>query len=474
MSNELHTGVAVLGGGPGGYTAAFRAADLGLSVCLIEQGGRLGGVCLNVGCIPSKTLLHAAAVIEEAQEAATFGVSFGPPRIDIEALRGHKTRIVTQLTTGLDSLCKSRRITRVTGFGTFIDPHTLLVTGPEGETRVCFEQAIIATGSHPVALPGCPQDPRIWDSTTALALTSVPGRLLIVGAGIIGLEMAQVYRALGTEITVVETQDQIIPPADRDLVQPLFLKLKKQYRICTETRVAALTAQTAGIEVALAGKTEATEMFDAVLVAVGRRPNTQGFGLESLGISIDDHGFISVDDQQRTAVAHVFAVGDVVGEPMLAHKAAHQGKVAAEVIAGRASSFSPQAIPAVAYTSPEIAWMGLTEKEAAQRGMAVDKGKFPWGASGRALSTGAGNGVSKILCDPASGRILGAGICGHNAGELIHEAMLALEMGATAEDIGLTVHAHPTLAETVAFAAEMVTGSITDVLPPKKPMRGKA
>ncbi len=468
MVHEIQTGVAVLGGGPGGYTAAFRAADLGLEVCLIEQGGRLGGVCLNVGCIPSKTLLHAAFVIEEAQAASAFGVRFGPPQIDIEALRSHKAGIVTQLTNGLDSLCKARKITRLTGHGAFVDRQTLLVSGKEGDTRVSFSDVIVATGSHPFVLPGCPDDPRIWDSTDALALTTVPQRLLVIGGGIIGLEMAQVYSALGAEITIVEMLPQIIPPADRDLVQPLFLKLKKKYRICTETRVAGMTAGPAGIEVALEGKTATTESFDAVLVAVGRRPNTEGFGLETVGLSLDGHGFLPVNERQQTALPHFYAIGDVVGEPMLAHKASHQGKVAAEVIAGHKSAFTPMTIPSVAYTSPEVAWMGLTEKEAEQQGLSYKKGKFPWGASGRALSSGAGNGVSKVLFDAVTGRILGAGICGLNAGELIHEAVLALEMGANAEDISKTVHAHPTLAETFAFAAEMVDGSITDVLPPKK------
>lgn len=469
MGQELTTAVAVLGGGPGGYTAAFRAADLGLSVCLIEQGQRLGGVCLNVGCIPSKTLLHAAAVIEETQTASQFGVHFDPPRIDIEALRSHKAKIVAQLTSGLDSLCKARKIIRLTGHGTFVDPRTLLVSGPEGETRVSFTDAVIATGSHPFALPDCPDDPRIWDSTDALALTSVPARLLIIGGGIIGLEMAQVYSALGSAITVVEMQDQIIPPADRDLVQPLFLKLKKKYRIFTQTKVAGITAGPTGIEVAFAGgKAPASDVFDAVLVAVGRRPNTGGFGLETIGLTLDEHGFIAVNERQETAIPHIYAIGDVVGEPMLAHKASHQGKVAAEVIAGRKAAFTPMAIPSVAYTEPEIAWMGLTEREAEQQGIACLKGKFPWGASGRALSAGVASGVSKVLFDAATGRLVGAGICGHNAGELIHEAMLALEMGANAEDISKTVHAHPTLAETFAFAAEMVDGSITDILPPKK------
>lgn len=467
MDQQIHTGIAILGGGPGGYTAAFRAADLGLSVCLIEQGSRLGGTCLNVGCIPSKTLLHAAAVIEEAREAASFGVEFTSPNIDLEALRHHKAGIITQLTNGLDSLCKARKITRITGHGRFVDGQTLEVAGKEGSTRIAFEQAIIATGSHPFVLPGMPEDPRIWDSTAALALNTVPQRLLIIGGGIIGLEMAQVYHALGSTITVVEAQPQIIPPADRDLVQPLFLKLKKLYAIHTETKVAAMMPTPAGIAVTFEGKTSGVEVFDAVLVAVGRRPNTEGFGLEQLGITLDARGFIPVNVQMQTAMPQIFAIGDVVGEPMLAHKATHQGKVAAEVIAGHAAAFQPKAIPAVAYTTPEIAWVGVSEKEAQAQGIAVDKGKFPWGASGRALSAGAGNGVSKALFDAGSGVLLGAGICGSNAGELIHEAALALELGATAAQIGRTIHAHPTLAETFAFAAEMVEGSVTDVLPPK-------
>ncbi|MGD9946934.1 MAG: dihydrolipoyl dehydrogenase [Desulfobulbus sp.] len=464
---EVQTGVAVIGGGPGGYTAAFRAADLGSKVCLIEQGGRLGGTCLNVGCIPSKTLLHAAAVVEEAAGAEKFGVRFSSPEIDIEALRQHKAGVVTQLANALDGLCKARKITRCTGMAGFVDSHTLLVNGHDGTTRVQFEQAIIATGSLPFTLPDTPDDPRIWDSTDALALTNIPGRLLIVGAGIIGLEMAQIYHALGSEITVVELQNQIIPPADRDLVQPLFLKLKKQYPIHTETRVAQMAPLSAGIDVCFEGKTSGSGLFDAVLVAVGRFPNTKGLGLESIGINVDARGFIPVNRQQQTALPHIYAIGDVVGEPMLAHKATHQAKVAAEVIAGKSASFAPKSIPSVAYTSPEIAWMGLTEKEAQQHGIAFNKGKFPWGASGRALSSGAGNGVCKALFDKETGVLLGAGICGANAGELIHEAVLALELGATAEQIGKTIHAHPTLAETFAFAAEMVEGSITDVLPPK-------
>jgi len=469
MAQHLSARVAVLGGGPGGYTAAFRAADLGLEVCLIEQDGQLGGTCLHVGCIPSKTLLHAAAVITEARNAAASGIIFAPPQIELETLRRHKAGIIAQLGSGLAGLAKARRITRLTGRATLIDRSTLAVIGPEGETRVSFMDLILATGSRPLALPDCPSDPRIWDSTTALALPMIPAQLLIIGGGIIGLEMAQVYSALGTTITLVESQDQIIPAADRDLVQPLFLQLKKKYRLLTRTRVTGISADPAGIEVSLAGELAATvERFDAVLVAMGRIPNSQGLGLEAIGLPPDPRGFLPVDQRQQTALPHIYAVGDLVGEPMLAHKASHQAKVAAEVIAGLGSTFAPHAIPAVAYTSPEIAWVGLNEKELERRALSYRKGKFPWGASGRALSAGVATGVSKVLCDPSTGRLLGAGICGDNAGELIHEAALALEMGATAEDIARTVHAHPTLAETLAFAAEMVTGSITDALPPKR------
>lgn len=466
MQKHVRTGVAVLGGGPGGYTAAFRAADLGRAVCLIEQGDCLGGACLNVGCIPSKTLLHAASVMEEARGAAGLGPCLASLKIDIEALRQHKDGVVTQLANGLDHLCKARKITRITGHGRFVDAHTLEVEGKEGATRVCFEQAVIATGSHPLILPDTPDDPRIWDSTAALALTSVPDRLLVVGAGIIGLEMAQVYHALGSTVTVVEARNQIIAPADRDVVQPLFLKLKKRYALHTETNVVKMTPLATGMEVVFEGKTTGVESFDAVLVAVGRRPTTSGFGLEDLGLALDDHGCIPVNPRMQTAVPHMYAIGDVVGEPMLAHKAIHQGKVAAEVIAGLPTTFQPKGIPSVVYTAPEIAWVGLTEKEASARGIACTKGKCPWGASGRALCTGAGIGVSKALFDADTGVLLGAGICGVNAGELIHEAALALELGATAAQISRTIHAHPTLAETFACAAEMVDGSITDRVPP--------
>ena len=468
MTHECTIDLAVLGGGPGGYTAAFRAADLGLSVCLIEATPQLGGTCLNVGCIPSKALLHAAGVIEQARAAEGFGVTFGPPRIDLAALRDHTGRVVGQLRSGLDSLCRARKVTRLMGRGVCTGAGTLLVCGAEGETRVRCADLLLATGSSPVRLPGCPDDPRIWDSTAALALPFVPARLLIVGGGVIGLELAQVYGALGSAITVVEMQDQLIPGADRDLVQPLQLVLKKKYRICTGTQVEGITATADGMEVRLSGTTDACELFDAVLVAIGRRPNSRDLGLETIGLAPDAHGFIAVDDRQRTAVAHVYAVGDLVGEPMLAHKASHQGRMAAEVIAGLPTVFAPLAIPSVAYTTPEVAWVGLTEREATARGRPVDKGKCPWGANGRALTAGVTGGVSKALFDPASGRLIGAGICGEHAGELIHEALIALEMGATAEDIDRSVHAHPTLAETFACAAQTVTGTITDALPPRR------
>ena len=469
MTENISADVAVLGGGPGGYTAAFRAADLGLSVCLIEQSDRLGGVCLNVGCIPSKTLLHAATIIEEAHAAADFGISFGPPEIDIDALKAKKNKIIGQLTSGLDTLCKKRGITRIVGKGEFAAEKTIRVDGGAEQYEVVFQHAVIATGSHPFGLPGAPDDPRIWDSTDALTLDTVPERLLIIGGGIIGLEMAQVYAALGSEITVVEMESQLIPPADKDVVQPLFLKLKKRYQIHLNSRVTEIKATPTALEVSYeSGEERMTEPYDAVLVAVGRKPNSQGIGLENLSITLSDRGFIHVDEQLKTNLPHIFAIGDVAGEPMLAHKATHQGKVAAEVIAGRKSAFTPLTIPSVAYTNPEIAWMGITEKEAKEQGRTFQKGKFSWGASGRALSSGAAIGASKVLFDAENGRIIGAAICGISAGELIHEAVLALEMGADAEDISKTVHAHPTLAETFAFAAEMVDGSITDALPPKQ------
>lgn len=469
MAEKSHFDVVVLGSGPGGYTAAFRAADLGLSVGLVEAGKRLGGVCLNVGCIPSKTLLHASAVIEEANEAKDFGISYDRPQIDIDKLRSKKEQIVEQLTGGLDTLCNARKVTRLEGTGTFTGKNNLSVKQGEQETTINFDKAIIATGSRPFSLPFAPDDSRIWDSTDALTLSSIPPRLLIIGGGIIGLEMAQVYHALGSEITIIEMESQLIPPADKDLVQPLFLKLKKRYTILTDTKVTAIEAQEKSVEISFEGqKKSGKESFDAVLVAVGRRPNSEALGLDAIGISADERGFITVDEQQRTAAEHIYAIGDVVGEPMLAHKATHQAKVAAEVIAGHKSAFTPLTVPSVAYTYPEVAWMGMTEKEAKAAGIEIEKGKFSWGASGRALTSGASTGASKVLFNKKTGRIIGAGICGINAGELIHEAVLALEMGADAEDISKTVHAHPTLSETFAFAAEIVDGSITDALPARK------
>ena len=469
MAEKIESDVVVLGGGPGGYTAAFRAADLGLSVCLIEQHSRLGGVCLNVGCIPSKTLLHAAGVIEETARAAAFGLKYAAPDIDLDILRGQKDDIIGKLTGGLDQLCKARKIKRVVGRGVFQEPTRILVSGEDTKTEVIGKDVIIATGSSAVSLPNLPEDQRIWDSTAALELREIPKRLLIIGAGIIGMEMAQVYSSLGSEITIVEMLDQIIPPADKDLVQPLLQEVKKKYRIFTGAKVTGIEAKESGIEVDFEGVPDQNGgEFDAVLVAIGRRPNSKGIGLETIGLNVTERGFIEVDQRQRTAIEHVYAIGDVVGEPQLAHKATHQSKVAAEVIAGKKSAFTPMTIPSVAYTIPEVAWMGITEKEAKAQGIAYRRGKFAWGASGRALSAGATNGASKALFDEKTGRIIGAGICGLNAGELIHEAVLALEMGADAEDISKTIHAHPTLSETFAFAAEMVDGSITDALPPKK------
>ena len=469
MTKEFDFDLVVLGGGPGGYTAAFRAADLGQNVCLVEKHHTLGGVCLNVGCIPSKTLLHAATLIEEAQAAGEFGISFSAPDIDLDVLKAKKTSIINKLTGGLEKLAEARGVKIVNGVGRFSGPQKLSVEKGNEIQTLTFRHAIIATGSRPFNLPGLPDSPMIWDSTDALTLLKIPDHLLIIGGGIIGLEMAQVYHALGSNITVVEMLEQIIPPADKDMVQPLFLKLKKRYEILTKSKVTSINEQNGKLTVSIEGSKEVgTREVDAVLVAVGRVPNSENLNLDEAEVTLDDRGYISVDSKQRTSNQNIFAIGDVVGDPMLAHKATHQGKVAAEVIAGHPSEFDPMTIPSVAYTYPEVAWMGMTEKQAKAEGIDYQKGKFGWGASGRALSSDVAEGSTKALFDKASGRIIGAAICGANAGELIHEAILALEMGADAEDISKTIHAHPTLAETFAFAAEIVDGSITDALPPKK------
>ncbi len=469
---DKQTDVVVLGAGPGGYTAAFRAADLGKRVILIERYNALGGVCLNVGCIPSKALLHAADVINEAAEMAEMGISFGKPKVDLDKLRAGKDKVVQRLTGGLMALAKQRKVEVVHGLARFESPNRISVRTDDGTLSIAFTDAIIACGSSPVQIPGFPNDdPRLIDSTGALALEDIPKRMLVVGGGIIGLEMATVYSTLGSEIDVVELQESLIPGCDSDLVRPLQKRIKGRYRnIMLGTKVTDIQAQKSGLKVSFEGKQapEKAQTYDKVLVAVGRVPNGKKINAEAAGVNVDERGFIPVDRQMRTNVPNIFAIGDVVGQPMLAHKATHEAKVAAEVIAGLPVKFDPMTIPSVAYTDPEVAWMGLTETEAKAKGIEVEKGIFPWAASGRALGIGRDEGMTKLLFDPKSKRILGAGIVGPNAGELIGETVLALEMGADMEDIGLTIHPHPTLNETICFAAEMAEGSITDLMPPKK------
>ncbi len=470
-AGDVHGEVVVLGSGPGGYTAAFRAADLGKKVVLIEKYDTLGGVCLNVGCIPSKALLHSAKVITEAEEMADHGVSFGKPKIDIDKLRDWKSSVVGQLTGGLSGLAKGRKVTVVNGYGTFTGPNMIEVQGEDGTKTVSFDQCIIAAGSQAVHLPFIPHDdPRIIDSTGALELADIPKRLLVLGGGIIGLEMACVYDAMGSKVTVVEFMDQIIPGADKDIVKPLHKRIEGRYEaILTKTKVTAVEAQKKGIKVTMEGPDgEIVDTFDKVLVAVGRKPNGALIDADKAGVAVDERGFIAVDKQQRTGVPHIFAIGDVVGQPMLAHKAVHEGKVAAEVCAGHKRFLDAKVIPSVAYTDPEVAWVGMTENEAKASGIKVGKGVFPWAASGRSLSNGRNEGITKVLFDPETDRVVGAGIVGTNAGELIAEVALAIEMGADAVDLGHTIHAHPTVAETVNFAAEMFEGTITDLMPPKK------
>jgi dihydrolipoamide dehydrogenase len=469
---DSSTEVLVLGSGPGGYTAAFRAADLGKKVTLVERYDSIGGVCLNVGCIPSKALLHVAEVITEAKEFKKLGVEFSEPKIDIKKLKAHKDKTITRLTGGLKQLAKQRGVTIVHGYGKFTSAHTIEVEAADKTKQTLqFEQCIIAAGSSVTKLPFIPwDDPRVMDSTDALALQEVPENLLVMGGGIIGLEMATVYHALGSKVTVVELANGLMPGADRDLVKLLERDIKKRYeKIYTGTKVTEIKPEEKGLLCKFeGGKAPAEASFDRVLVAIGRSPNGALIDADKAGVAVDERGFISVDRQQRTNVEHIFAIGDVVGQPMLAHKATHEGKVAAQVIAGQKSFFDARTIPSVAYTDPEIAWCGLTEEQAKEQGVEYEKGAFPWAASGRALSMGASNGLTKVLFDKETKRVIGAGIVGKNAGELIAEAVLALEMGADAEDLGLTIHPHPTLSETINFAAEMAEGTITDLYVPKK------
>lgn len=467
---DRHAKVLVLGAGPGGYTAAFRAADLGLEVTLVERWPVLGGVCLNVGCIPSKALLHAARVVDEAEAMAGHGISFGPPQIDLDRLRSWKSSVVGKLTGGLSGLARQRKVTVIRGEGRFVAPRVLEVTGEEGTQRVGFDHCIIAAGSEPVRLPFVPDDPRVMDSTGALELQDIPQRLLVIGGGIIGLEMGCVYDALGSKVSVVELMDQLMPGADPDLVKPLEKRLRKRYeQILLGVKVQGVEALPEGLRVTFSGTGAPTpQIYDRVLVAVGRRPNGSGIGVEAAGLSVDPRGFLLVDRQMRTAQPHIFAIGDIVGQPMLAHKATHEGKVAAEVIAGEKRAFDARVIPSVAYTDPEVAWVGLTESEAKAKGIEYQKGSFPWAASGRSLAQGRDEGFTKLLFDPQTHRVLGGGIVGSSAGELIGEVALAIEMGADAADIGLTIHPHPTLSESVAMSAEAFEGTLTDLYLPKR------
>ena len=463
----IQADVAVLGSGPGGYGAAFRAADLGMKTVLIERYPTLGGVCLNVGCIPSKALLHAAKVISDARDAAAWGIEFGAPDIDRNGLLRWKDKVLSRLTTGLKGLARQRKVTLVRGAGGFAAPNRIAVDTGAGTQDVEFGKAIIAVGSQPIKLPDCPDDPRVMDSTRALALPDIPQRLLVVGGGIIGLELATVYHELGSRITVVELLDDLMAGTDPDLVKPLQKRIAGQYEnIYPGTRVTGIKPSGKGLTVRFSGPGAPPEdSFDRVLVAIGRRPNGDQIGAGNAGIEVDEQGFIPVDNRQRTNVANIFAIGDVTGPPMLAHKAAHEGKVAAEVAAGRNSAFDARVIPSVAYTDPEVAWVGVTEAEAKRQGLNYGKGVFPWAAGGRSLSLGRNEGLTKLLFDEPTRRVIGAGITGTNAGELIAEAALAIEMDCTAEDIGLTIHPHPTLSETVAFAADMYEGTITDLYP---------
>ena len=471
MSDIVSTRLAVLGGGPGGYAAAFLAADLGMEVTLVDPAADPGGVCLYRGCIPSKALLHVARLLSEAREAPHWGVTFGKPRVDLDRVRAWKDEVVKKLTGGVGQLSKRRKVQHIHGYGRFQDPHTLRVETADGERTIRFEHAIVATGSRPVTLPGIPASERVMDSTAALELPDVPGRLLVVGGGYIGLELGSVYAALGSRVTVVEMTAGLLPGVDADLVRPLAKRVAAAFEaVHLKTRVTGMTETATGMDVVLQhadGRADRLS-FDRVLVSVGRRPNSEDLGLDRAGVPVDEHGFVPVDPARRTAVPSIYAIGDVVGQPMLAHKAAHEGRVAAQAVAGGNVAFEPRAIPAVVFTDPEIAWCGLTETEAKATGRKVEIARFPWGASGRAATLGRSDGVTKILVDPETRRVLGVGISGPGAGELIAEGVLAVEMGATVDDLELTIHPHPTLSETLMEAAESFFGTATHIYRPKR------
>ncbi len=469
MSNEIKTQVVVLGGGPGGYSAAFRAADLGLEVTLIESRSTLGGVCLNVGCIPSKALLHVAKVIDDASEMASHGVTFGKPEFDLDKIRSWKDSVIGQLTGGLDGMAKMRKVKVVNGYGKFTGANSITVDNDGETTVVNFDNAIIAAGSQPVSLPFIPEDERIIDSTGALELKDIPGKMLVLGGGIIGLEMGTVYRALGAEVDVVEFADQLVPAADKDIIKVYQKYVKDKFNVMLSTKVVAVDAKEDGLYVSFEGKKAPAEQvrYDKILVAVGRTPNGKLLDADKAGVNVDERGFINTDKQMRTNVNHIYAIGDIVGQPMLAHKAVHEAHVAAEVISGQKHFFDPKCIPSIAYTDPEIAWVGVTEKEAKEQGLNIETAVFPWAASGRAIASARTEGQTKLIFDKDSGRILGGAMVGINAGEMLGEIGLAVEMGADAEDIALTIHAHPTLNESIGLAAEIFEGSITD-LPNKK------
>ncbi|OZY87325.1 dihydrolipoyl dehydrogenase [Cellvibrio mixtus] len=471
--SAIKTQLVVLGSGPGGYSAAFRAADLGLDVTLVERYSSLGGVCLNVGCIPSKALLHVAEVINESHHASNLGLSFGPVQHDLDKVRTYKDSVVSKLVSGVHAMAKGRKVRVVEGYGKFVSDHQLAVVKGDETTLIDFDNAIIAAGSRSVKLPFIPEDPRIFDSTGALELRSVPPRLLVIGGGIIGLEMATVYEALGSKVTVVEFADQLVPAADKDLVAVYSKYNKDKFEVLLSTKVEAVSAKPEAIEVAFSGANAPAEprQFDAVLVAVGRVPNGKLIDAEKAGVNVDERGFIAVNPYLQTNVPHIYAIGDIIGQPMLAHKATHEGHAAAEGVAGHPHAFDPMAIPSIAYTNPEIAWVGLTEKEAKQQGLDYKTAVFPWAASGRAIAADRSEGKTKLIYDAKTDRLLGAGLVGVHAGELLGELTLALEFGASVEDIALTIHAHPTLHESVGLAAELGAGTITDLPNPKATLK---